>query len=106
MALLTPNDGPGEKVTLLWAFFSLWNFFQVCGRLTDMSATDDRNTRLDALSAAVAVWATQVTTNLNAVVAQNKQILQGRTGSERLAQSSVAAAQDLVVNEIDAFLVP
>lgn len=71
-----------------------------------MSAVDDRNARLDALSSAVATWADKRTTELNAVVAQNKQILKGRTGSERLAQASVTAAQDLVVNEINAFLVP
>lgn len=71
-----------------------------------MSATDARNARLDALTAAVNTWATQRTAQLQAVVAQNKQILQGRTGSERLAQSSVDAASALVVNQINNFLVP
>lgn len=70
-----------------------------------MSSVDDRNTRLDQLVAATTAWSTKRQSELKSRVAENKKILKGRVGSERLAQASVAAAQDLVVDEIDAFLV-
>jgi len=70
-----------------------------------MGAVDERNARLDQLTAAVSTWAGKRRSELQARVTTNKNILKGRTGSERLAQASVNAAQDLVVDEIDAFLV-
>lgn len=69
-----------------------------------MSSVDERNARLDALSKATSAWASKRRDELKARVDANKKILKGRTGSERLAQASVAAAEDLVVDEIDAFL--
>lgn len=70
-----------------------------------MSSVDERNKRLDDLVQAVSAWAGKRRDELKARVDANKKILKGRTGSERLAQASVSAAQDLVVNEIDDFLV-
>lgn len=70
-----------------------------------MSAVDDRNARLDALTAAVQQWADQQQANITQRVTTAKAILQGRTGSERLAQAPVQAASALVVNQIDDFLV-
>ncbi len=70
-----------------------------------MSSVDERNARLDDLEKATTAWATKRRDELTSRVAENKKILKGRTGSERLAQASVSAAHDLVVDEIDAFLV-
>ena len=70
-----------------------------------MSTVAERNARLDALVAAAKQWADSRTTELQNRVTSAKKILQGRTGSERLAQTSVTAASDLVVSEIDDFLV-
>lgn len=70
-----------------------------------MASVADRNARLDALAAAAQAWADTRTAQLNSQVSTLKAILQGRTGSERLAQAGVSAASDLVVTEIDAFLV-
>jgi hypothetical protein len=64
----------------------------------------DRNARLDALVSATQAWATQRQSAITTQVATNKAILQGRTGSDRLAQSAVDAASDLVVSSIDDFL--
>jgi hypothetical protein len=69
-----------------------------------MSSVDERNTRLDQLLAATTTWTDKRRIELKARVAANKKILKGRTGSERLAQASVAATSALVVDEIDAFL--
>lgn len=66
--------------------------------------TTARNARLDALSAAVTTWANTQTAAINQRVASSKAILRGRTGSERLAQSSVQAASTLVVSSIQDFL--
>lgn len=68
-----------------------------------MSAAE-RNARLDALVAATTSWAQKRQDEITQRVATSKKILQGRTGSERLAQSSVQAASDVVVQEIDDFL--
>lgn len=69
-----------------------------------MSSVADRNARLDALVKATTAWATQRQSDIDQRVATSKKILQGRTGSERLAQASVSAASDLVVTSIDDFL--
>lgn len=70
-----------------------------------MATEAERNARLDALESATKAWAEQRTAELKHRVASSKKILQGRTGSERLAQAGVQAASDLVVQEIDDFLV-
>jgi hypothetical protein len=69
-----------------------------------MGALEDRNNRLDQLLAATNSWSTKRVKELEDRVTITKNILKGRTGSERLATASVAAAQDIVVNEIDDFL--
>lgn len=70
-----------------------------------MATRDERNARLDALVEATKTWATRRREDLKNRAASCKKILQGRTGSERLAHSSVQAATTLVVQEIDDFLV-
>jgi hypothetical protein len=69
-----------------------------------MATQAERNARLDELQQAVTDYATSARRNLTNRVAINKRILQGRTGSERLAQSSVEASSDIVVDEINDFL--
>lgn len=66
--------------------------------------TAARNARLDALKKATQEWADQQKKRLKDQVALSKRILKGRTGSERLAQSSVQAVSDLVVDQINQFL--
>lgn len=63
-----------------------------------------RNARLDALLEATNQWADKRTKELTDKVATVKKILKGRTGSERLAESTTSAASDLVVSEIEEFL--
>ena len=63
-----------------------------------------RNQRLDALASAVTFWADKKRTEINDRVASSKKILQGRTGSERLARAPVQAASTLVVDAISDFL--
>ncbi len=70
-----------------------------------MANEAERNARLDALSASVTAYATKRREELKRRVATAKSILKGRTGSERLAQSSVQAATPLVVDEINEFLI-
>lgn len=65
----------------------------------------ERNARLDKLVQATHAWASVRRDELNHRVTSSKRILQGRTGSERLARASVQAASDLVVQELDDFLV-
>lgn len=69
-----------------------------------MATKEERDARLDALIEATNTWADKRTEQLKNRVATSKAILQGR-GHERLAQASVQAAGDLVVQEIDDFLV-
>lgn len=69
-----------------------------------MGALEDRNKRLDQLVAATNSWSTKRVKELEDRVTITKNILKGRTGSERLATASVVAAQDIVVAEIDDFL--
>ncbi len=70
-----------------------------------MATVAERNARLDALASATQAWADARTKELQNRVDTAKAILRGRTGSERLAQATVSAASDLVVTEIDDFLV-
>lgn len=69
-----------------------------------MAAIDERNKRLDALSEATVSWANKRSQELKDKVAAAKKILKGRTGSERLAASTVQAASAYLVEEIDNFL--
>lgn len=69
-----------------------------------MSTVEDRNKRLDALEKATGDWVDTRTRELNNNVQTVKNILKGRTGSERLAQAASQGAQDLVVSQIDDFL--
>lgn len=70
-----------------------------------MSSVAERNARLDALASAAKAWGERRTTELNLRVETCKKIIRGRTGAERLASSAVTSASDLVVDEIDAFLI-
>jgi hypothetical protein len=64
----------------------------------------ERNARLAALAKATSAWASRRREELQKRAALNKKILAGRTGSERLAQASVQAGADLVVDSINDFL--
>jgi hypothetical protein len=65
----------------------------------------ERNARLDQLVKSTKAWATKRRTELQNRVAVSKKILKGRTGSERLAQASVQAGSDLVIDSINDFLI-
>lgn len=69
-----------------------------------VASVAERNARLDALAKAGTAWAGRRREELQKRVALNKKILAGRTGSERLAQASVQAGADLVVDSINDFL--
>ncbi len=69
-----------------------------------MASVEQRNARLDAVVHATEAWADRRTREFEDRVASAKKILKGRTGSERLAAASSQAAAELVVNEIDDFL--
>ena len=69
-----------------------------------MATKEERNARLEALSKATTDWATKRTDYLKNQVTFAKRMLKGRTGSERLAQTSVQATTDLTVDEIAQFL--
>jgi len=72
--------------------------------IREMSKVAERNARLDKLVEATQSWAKTQRDALNHRVASSKKILQGRTGSERLAQASVQATSSLVIAAIDEFL--
>lgn len=69
-----------------------------------MATQEERNARLDALGSAVTAWATQRRQRLENESASLKKLLKGRTGSERLNNTTVTTATDLLVDEIDQFL--
>jgi hypothetical protein len=69
-----------------------------------MATIAERNARLDALAEATKKYAAAQRAELNRRVDVCKRILQGRTGSERLAQSSVQQSTTLVVEQINDFL--
>ncbi len=69
-----------------------------------MTTRDERNARLDSLVDATKTWATRRREDLKNRASSCKRILQGRTGSERLARNNVQAASNLVIQEIDDFL--
>ena len=72
--------------------------------MAEDKATAARNARLDELVLATKQWADKQKRLLNAQVALGKRILQGRTGSERLAQGSVQSVSSLAVDQINDFL--
>ncbi len=72
--------------------------------MAESRATIERNARLDALRSATEEWATQQKQRLNAQATLGKRILKGRTGSERLAQTSVQSVSELTVEQINDFL--
>lgn len=69
-----------------------------------MATIAERNARLDALVDATKQYAAAQRKELNNRVDVCKRILQGRTGSERLAQASVQQSVTLVVNQLNDFL--
>lgn len=69
-----------------------------------MATQDERNKRLDSLATSIKEWAKNQRTYLQRQSALAKRILKGRTGSERLAQSSVSAVSTIAVDEINDFL--
>lgn len=63
-----------------------------------------RDGRLDELSGAVKAWATRRRKQLNDQVSFGKRLLRGRTGADRLNNTTVKQASALLVDEIDQFL--
>ena len=66
--------------------------------------TAERDARLDALLKSAEVWAATRKKQLTDAVKLSKAILRARTGSDRLAASTVAATSDRVIEAIDDFL--
>jgi hypothetical protein len=64
----------------------------------------DRDARLDELSAAVKAWAKQRRRDLNNQVGFAKRLLRGRGAGDRLNNTTVQQASDLLVDELDQFL--
>lgn len=69
-----------------------------------MATQEERNARLDKLSTATSEWATKRRKYLNDTLKFAKNLLKGRKGTERLNNTSVQAASDLVVDELGKFL--
>lgn len=69
-----------------------------------MASLEERNARLDKLQSAVDAWAEKETKRLTAEAALLKKVLKGRTGSERLNDSTVQSASTLLVEELNDFL--
>lgn len=69
-----------------------------------MATQEERNARLDELASAVSSWADQRRSRLEAEAASLKKLLKGRTGSERLNNTTVTTATGLLVDEINQFL--
>lgn len=68
------------------------------------ASQDDRNARLDSLGTAIQSWAKARRTYLQKQVAFSKRLLKGRTGSERLNQSTVESASALTIDQINDYL--
>ena len=69
-----------------------------------MATKAERDARLDDLAKATREWATNERTRLKKQVTFSKQLLRGRTGSERLNNASVTTANALLVDEINQYL--
>ena len=68
-----------------------------------MSLKEDRDARLDELVKLTKEWAEGERKRLNAQVDMAKRMLKGRT-AEKLNQTTVTTAKELLVDEIDSFL--
>jgi len=66
--------------------------------------TAERDARLDALLESAETWGAARKKQLTDAVTLSKAILRGRTGSDRLAASTVTATSGVVVDAIDDFL--
>lgn len=73
--------------------------------MADSPTKAARDARIDALVTATKDWAKNRRAELQARVDSSKRILKGRTGAERLAAHTINTAKELVVDEIDQFLV-
>jgi hypothetical protein len=62
------------------------------------------NARLTALADAVTSWADKRTKEVQHQIDLSKAIMRGRTGADRLANTTVTAATSLAVAELDNFL--
>ena len=69
-----------------------------------MATQAERNARLDELATATTEWATKRRAALQKQADFGKKLLKGRTGAERLNNSSVTTASALVVDAIGQFL--
>jgi hypothetical protein len=69
-----------------------------------MATVEERNARLDALEKAVQQYQTAQLKTLKRRVDVCQRILQGRTGSTRLAQAAVQQSSQLAVTSINQFL--
>lgn len=69
-----------------------------------MATQEERNARLDELATATKEWATSERARLNKQVTLSKRMLKGRTGAERLNNTSVTTANVLLVDEINQYL--
>lgn len=72
----------------------------------DMSIPDQqaRNARLDELESRTKEWAAKKRARLQKEVAFGRGLLKGRTGSERLNNTTVSTASELLVEELNQFL--
>lgn len=69
-----------------------------------MSTSGDRQSRLNALQGAVNDFVTKQTTELNLRVSTCQALLQGRTGSNSLAQTAAQGVLPFAVNSLNDFL--
>lgn len=69
-----------------------------------MASKQERDARLDELATATTEWANSERTRLKKQVTLSKRMLKGRTGAERLNNTSVTTANVLLVDEIQQYL--
>jgi hypothetical protein len=69
-----------------------------------MADVTARNTRLDALLKAAQDWSNAQTSAYQHQVTVLQNILQGRKGAQGMTSSAVSATSDLVIQEINDFL--
>lgn len=70
-----------------------------------LKSKQERDDRLDALQKATVEYAAKTRERLKNQVIFAKRVLKGRPGSDSLNNESVQLAAELVVDEIDAFIV-
>lgn len=66
---------------------------------------DERDANLDALKTAVDEWIAKEKTRIEEEVTFLRKVLKGRTGSEEANSTNLAKSLELVVAEIDSFLI-